>query len=47
MNRDQRQPRPNSQHAGSGRPHGILNQAPMRPMVNDQNYAAQKVGKRK
>src|ERR1700730_19137692 len=38
MNRDQRQPRPNSQHAGIGRPHGVLHEAPARPMVNAANY---------
>jgi hypothetical protein len=43
MNRDQRQPRPNSQHAGSGRPHGVLHEAPARPMVNAANYGAQRV----
>jgi hypothetical protein len=43
MNRDNIRPRPNSQHAGSGRPHGVLHEAPTRPMVNAANYGAQKV----
>jgi hypothetical protein len=41
------QPRPNPVHAGSGRPHGILHEAPTRPMVNDQNYAGHKIGRRR
>jgi hypothetical protein len=39
--------RPNPTHAGSSRPHGVVHEAPTRPMVNDQNYAGQKVVKRK
>jgi hypothetical protein len=35
--------RPNPFHAGSGRPHGVVHDAPTRPMVNDQNYAGHKV----
>ena len=40
-------PRPNPYHAGSGRPHGVLHEAPTLPQVNAANYASQKVGKRK
>jgi hypothetical protein len=30
-------------HGGSGMPKGVLHEAPATPMVNDQNYAAQKI----
>jgi hypothetical protein len=43
MNRDRSPPRPNSQHAGSGRPPGQLHEAPTLPQVNSANYAGQKV----
>jgi hypothetical protein len=43
MNRDRQQPGPNSQHAGSGRPHGVVHAAPRLPQVNDQNYGGHKV----
>lgn len=47
MNRDKLPLRPNTVHGGSGRPKGVVHEAPTRPMINDQNYAAQKVKKRK
>jgi hypothetical protein len=43
MNRDNIPPRPNTSHAGSGRPHGKLHEAPTRPAVNSANYGAQKL----
>jgi hypothetical protein len=36
-------PKPNPFHAGSGRPHGAINDAPMRPAVNSANYGGHKV----
>jgi hypothetical protein len=39
-------PRPNPYHAGSGKPHGVLHEAPTLPQVNDKNYSG-KVQKRK
>jgi hypothetical protein len=30
-------------HAGSGRPKGVLHEAPTKPMINAANYAAQKI----
>ena len=34
-------------HAGSGRPKGVLHEAPTLPQINDQNYSRHKLGKRK
>jgi hypothetical protein len=36
-------PKPSSTHHGSGKPLGVLHEAPTRPMVNDQNYGGHKV----
>jgi hypothetical protein len=35
--------KPSPYHAGSGRPKGILHEAPARPMVNSANYGGQKL----
>jgi hypothetical protein len=35
-------PKPAPYHAGSGRPKGIVHEAPTRPTINAQNYAGQK-----
>jgi hypothetical protein len=32
-------------HGGSGKPKGVVHEAPTRPMVNGANYAGQKVQK--
>lgn len=38
-------PQPNPIHHGSGKPMGVLHDAPVRGgAVNDQNYAGQKIG---
>jgi hypothetical protein len=43
MNRDNA-PRPQNQvHGGSGRPHGVVHEAPTRAAVNAANYAGHKV----
>jgi hypothetical protein len=37
------QPKPNPNHAGSGKPHGQVTEALTRPAVNAANYAGQAV----
>jgi hypothetical protein len=37
------QPRPNPTHAGSGKSHGIVHDAPRLPQINSANYAGHKV----
>jgi hypothetical protein len=38
--------KPSPYHGGSGKPKGVVHDAPTRPAVNSANYAGQKVRRR-